>query len=710
MKQTLLAWCLCVGSLAAQDAYHTNLQSALQADYALPAAQQWVLPNTETATLAIVSNYGGTTTTIAPSGQAFAQGQQRVVPQGNNPWDAGHGYSNQNAIVAGDKCLIVMWLRSPTANARVNVFAENNTTYEKEVFAEITIGSVWQQYLLPFESGAAYATNALKIGLHLAYQSQTVEVGGVACLNYKNTVNLSQLPIDLNVQPYDGSAPDAPWRTEAAESIDQLRRANLQVSVVGAAGEALEDVTVHVEMLQHEFKFGSAVVSNLFNGGNNFNPTYEQKLLDLDGNGHGFNEVVFENDLKWPAWEQTWFSTKPELVSDFAWLAERDISVRGHNLAWPSWQYSPPDIDASVTPAYLKTRVRNHIDDILTYPGIGTACVDWDVLNEITANTEYAAKLAGTSGYVTGREWYAEVFRQADSLAPNSVMYLNDYVAIENADNPANTIGVWRSRVDELVAAGAPIEGIGFQGHFSANPTGIPRVKQVYDEFWAAYGLEAKVTEYDINLLAPQDIQARYMRDILTITYAHPSMKGFLMWGFWDGAHWLGNAPIFNQDWTLKPSGEAFVDQVFNQWWTDEYALTNALGSTQVRGYRGKYRVMITCQDGSTQSQEIVLDGNKSLIFNAPCVVSAAEPDHAWAVQITPNPTSTTLSVRWDATALRGNAYLLVNDVLGRTVHHQTLDATTGRTALSVDDWPAGVYTLRLVQGAQQVLRKVVVE
>jgi endo-1,4-beta-xylanase len=472
--------------------------------------------------------------------------------------------------------------------------------------------------------------------------------------------------------------------------------------VYDASGTPLDEVGVRAEMLQHEFKFGTAVVSNRFNGGSAFDPVYEQKLLNLDGKGHGFNEVVFENDLKWPGWEDEWFSTKPELASDFAWLTERGISVRGHNLVWPAWQYSPADINASTSPAQLRNRVRGHINALLTYPGIGTACSDWDVLNEITYNNDYADKL--------GRPWYAEVFRQADSLAPNSVLYLNDYVAIENADNPTNGIALWRSRLEEMLAAGAPVEGIGFQGHFSASPTGIPRVKAVYDAFWAAYGLEAKVTEYDINRLATPAIQAQYMRDILTVSFAHPSMKGFLMWGFWDGAHWLGNAPIYAQDWTLKPSGEAFVDQVFNQWWTDAFALTNALGSAQIRGYKGKYRVSVACPDGSVQSQEMWLNGDKTVVFNTPCAVSSTTSPDTWAVQVAPNPAHTAVSVRWDAANLQGDLQLSMINALGQQVHQQTLAASAGQAWVPVGDWPEGVYILQLAQGTRRVFRRVAVE
>jgi len=710
MKKILLPLLLaCCNALSAQDAYHTALSTLLQTTYALPVPVQWVLPNTETATLAAAINYGGTTTNFTATGQPFTQARQRVVTQQANPWDAGHLYSNTSAITAGDKCLVIIWLRSPTANAKASIFAENNVTYAKEVLSTVNVGSEWQMYAAPFESQAGYAVNALNIGLHLAFGNQTIEIGGAACLNYKNTVFFTQLPVLLNNDTYPGQEPDAAWRTEAAASIDQLRKANLLVQVSNINGQPVSDAQVQVEMLQHEFKFGTAVVSNKFNGGSAFNTTYEEKLLNLDGNGHGFNEVVFENDLKWPAWEQHWFSSQPEIANDVQWLHDRGISIRGHNLAWPGWAYSPSDINANATPAYIKGRIRAHIQDILTYPGIGTEMIDWDVLNEITTNNDYANRFAGTPGYTTGRELYAEIFKQADSLAPNSVLYLNDYIAIEQGDSPTNGIATWRSRIDELIAAGAPIEGIGFQGHFSTSPTGIPRVKEIYDEFWNAYGLEAKITEYDIDKLVPAPTQADYMRDILTITFAHPSMKGFLMWGFWDGAHWLANSPIYREDWTLKPSGEAFIDQVFNQWWTNETLQTNLSGDASVRGFKGKYKVTVDCGDGLSQTRFIDLVSDTILNFNALCLVNTDEAQQILKFTATPTLVRDAVVLNWENTGFSGPTTLRATDAMGRLVAEQVLGSTANSHTFQTNSWPSGAYFLSIENGGRRQVIRVVV-
>lgn len=693
--------------LSAQDAYHNALNNQLQTNFNLPSVTQWVLPDTEAATLSEAANYGTAVSNITATGQIFSQARSLVVSQGNNPWDAAHFYKNSNAIAAGDKCLLVMWLRSPTQQANVNIFAENNTSFYKEVYATVNLSTDWKLYAVPFASSVAYAVNKLHIGIHLALMSQTIEVGGVACLNYKNTVQLPELPVLLNNDTYPGIETDAPWRAAAAASIEQIRKADLTVEVRDLNGNPLPNAHVYLEMQQHEFKFGTAVVSSMFNGGSGQNDTYEQKLLNLDGAGHGFNELVFENDLKWPAWEQHWFSSWNDIAADVQWLKDHDISIRGHNLAWPGWGYSPPDLEPNQNnPGYLRNRIRNHLNSLLGYPGIGTEMADWDVLNEITQNNDYANALAGTPGFVTGRELYTEIFKQADSLATNAVLYLNDYVAIEQGDSPTNGIALWKSRLDELVAAGAPVEGIGFQGHFGASPTGIPRVKEIYDDFWATYGLEAKVTEYDISNLVPPQTQAQYMRDILTISFAHPSLKGFHMWGFWDGAHWQSNAPIFNADWSLKPGGAAYIDQVFNQWWTNASAQTTASGDVTIRGFRGKYRLRVACGN-SIQEQDVVLDGNKSLTVNLNCLTRIRDAEEDLAFFVYPNIVSHQLSVRWNANNAPKN--LQVFSPIGQQIAGLQ-NPIGGEYSFETSTWPNGLYIVRGNYGGKMISRTIMVQ
>jgi endo-1,4-beta-xylanase len=383
--------------------------------------------------------------------------------------------------------------------------------------------------------------------------------------------------------------------------------------------------------------------------------------------------------------------------------------VRGHNLVWPSWEFSPKDINASQTPDFIKKRIRDHITAISNYAGVGKECIDWDVLNEITSNNDYANRFAGSAGYTTGRELYAEIFKQTDSLMPNVKLYLNDYIAMEQGDSPTNGIATWKTRIDELLAKGAPIDGLGFQGHFSSAPTGIPRVKEILDEFWNKYHLEAKVTEYDISNLVNADIQAKYMRDILTICFAHPSMKGFLMWGFWDGAHWLGNAPIYNQDWTLKPSGTAFIDQVFTKWWTDEKVNTAKTGDASLSAFKGRYKITVKLPDGKTVSQIADLDQDKTLIINTN-FTSIAEQFADFKMKISPNPAlEFPIKMTWQTAQLNEIAHVQVRNSVGILIFEKKVNLTEGGTDLVGFQKISGLYFISLkTDRGLQTLRLVV--
>ena len=92
------------------------------------------------------------------------------------------------------------------------------------------------------------------------------------------------------------------------------------------------------------------------------------------------------------------------------------------------------------------------------------------------------------------------------------------------------------------------------------------------------------------------------------------------MWNYKEtGATSRRDGPIFNADWTLKLSGEQFLDLVYNKWWTQEEGKTDANGQFTTKGYYGDYLITATANGvsktvdvkhykGNTDTIEIVLD------------------------------------------------------------------------------------------------------
>lgn len=691
-------------NLSGQDAYHTFLQNTLQNDYGLPAGV-WVLNDTELGNLNSDYSYGNISTQDLPAVDQFFSEKVNIVVNsgGTNPWDAGYGISNVQQIGSGDVCLLVIWLRAVGNPGSVNLFVENASTFNKEVFLTLDLSTEWTPYSVPFQADQTYAPGTLNTGLHLALQAQTIELGGLAILNYSNSVSIDDLPNQTNNDQYGGWEPDAPWRAEAASRIENIRKANLTVRVENADGTPIPDAEVQIEMLQHDYAFGSAVVSRLFAGNNGHNATYESKLLDLDGEGHGFNWVVFENALKWPGWEQNWISSKAETAHAVEWLREHDIKIRGHNLLWPGWSNMPPDIQNNQNDInYIKNRIEEHIETIVAYPGIEGNIAEWDVLNEITTNRDLEFAFQGQAGYPTGREIYPEVFNKLKEVDPNTKTYLNDYVTISQANSGGGLYDLKKQFAQEIIDAGVQLDGIGFQGHIGAFPTSIYEVEQILDDFYNTFGTKAKITEYDTNEGMGDDLAATYLRDFLTMVFSHPSTDGFLTWGFWNGAHWHDNAPFFYQNWTLKPAGQAFIDLVFDEWWTEESGSTDANGEYQIRGFKGKYKVTIDCGN-EMLTDTIELLNDMVLVKSEGMLSTGLHPDaEAGSFSVYPNPASDFLHIEKETDE---KAEVFIFDSTGKAVFSQKM---TGSSLSIPLNFGKGVYEVVLVSENRNFVVKVV--
>jgi GH35 family endo-1,4-beta-xylanase len=701
----LLPVIFCFLNVQAQDTYHTNLQNTLQSTYNLPVGN-WIFNNTEAANLNVDYAYGvGNQSTQAITGQAFSQKVSLTVNSaGSAQWNAGYGIKNINSIGNGHACLLVIWLRSAGSQGKVSLFVENTSNYDKEVYLTFNLNNEWTQYLVPFDAAQTYSTGGLAAGLHIAWQAQTVEVGGFTMLSYDTSVSVDDLPNKINNEYYGGWEPDAPWRTEAAQRIEQLRKANMTVRVEKADGTPIHNAAVHVEMLRHEFAFGSAVIASRFAGNSGQNTTYESKLLNLDGKGHGFNWIVFENDLKWPAWEQSWVSTKPEIAKAVQWLRNHDIKIRGHCLLWPGWNNLPVDIKTHQNDInYIRNRINNHIESIVNYPGIKGNIAEWDVLNEITTNRDLEMALKGKPGYLTGREIYHEVFQKLAEEDPDTKTYINDYVTIDQNNTGGGLYDSLKVFTQQIVDAGIHLDGLGFQGHIGGFPTSIYDVKSILDDFYNTFGTTAKITEYDINEQAGDELAAAYLRDFLTIIFSHPSMDGFMMWGFWDGAHWYKNAPLFYQNWTLKPSGQAFIDKVFNEWWTEENGLTDASGTLKIRGFKGKYKV--TIEDGDTVLVDTIeLLHDQLVLKKGNEIFTGTNISKAPGYNIFPNPASHLLTIQKPGQEI---ATVEIFDMAGRRVFHRK---TADSTCLIPLDFGKGVFEVILDLKGKRLSETIVIQ
>jgi len=391
------------------------------------------------------------------------------------------------------------------------------------------------------------------------------------------------------------------WEKRADRAIRANRTAPLDVLVTDASGNPVPNADVGVEMRAHDFQFGTAVdATKLLRGEDD---RYRKHLSEH------FNAAVLEHRHKWKPWE----TDRETADRATEWLLDRGLDVRGHTVVWQEFNHDvvPDDVTAKLgsddpeRAEYLSERTRGHVRDIVDhYSGRIT---DWDLLNEHLDKyriTEAIAPGALPQESPPPVEW----FETAAEVAPDAGLYVNDYDLITGGDESRHE--AIETLITHLQDSGAPIHGVGFQGHFGAREETIDpaELRRLLDRF-ASLGVDLKITEYDT--FGPgwtEQTEAEYLAVVLKTLFANPAAEGFLMWGFWDGAHWKDDATLFRDDWSKKPAFDAYADLVYDEWWTDENGVTDEDGRYRTRAFLGEHEITAFDSGDSASVEATITD------------------------------------------------------------------------------------------------------
>jgi endo-1,4-beta-xylanase len=512
---------------------------------------------------------------IAVTGQSFDRAMRLAT--NNDPgieWGVQATLATDFDIEKGDVVLARFWLRcadSMTGQGFTGfVFEQNTAPNEKAAELRVGAGTEWLQCFVPFKATRDFPKGKAQICFRGGFDRQTVEIGGLELIDYGPGGDIDALP--RTHVTYAGREADAPWRKAALERIEKIRKAPLTVHVVDAAGQPVKGASVHVAMTRHAFGFGSCVTVDQITG-TSPDDAKSREIIEKH-----FNRVVFENDMKWPA---MWDGVPARLDESVAWLAKRNIQIRGHNLQWPSWQWSPKQLKAfENNPAELRRLCEERVTSAVSH--FRGKLVDWDVVNEPYNNVDLLK--------ILGREVMIDWFKRAKAADPSCRMFLNDFgifdggVASEHRKHFYDTIKF-------LKDGGAPIDGIGIQSHFGAVMPPPAQLITVLDQF-AQFGLPIESTEVSINN-EDRELQADYLRDYMTAVFSHPKVDGIMLWGFWEGRHWRPNGALWTKNWTIRPVGKAWLDLVTKEWKTDTTIASDTSGNAGVRAFLGEYAIEV---------------------------------------------------------------------------------------------------------------------
>ena len=512
-----------------------------------------------------------------------------------NPWDIQLIADTFGDAEAGDVLLISFFARGFSGNesgttAATSYFQHGGAPYTKYASAPIRTGPEWTQYLVPFEMPVDELDGEHLANVFMGDLEQTIEIGRFQLWNFNQLYTVDELP--KTKVTYPGQAPDAPWRAEADARIDQYRKADAEVLVVDENGNPIEGAVVRLQQQSHEFQFGVAVKAKWLGitqaefdalpayakpDGMVWDDvlTYRQVLED------NYNKIVLENDLKWSGWETSLSDDQNSFRISWTdrslqWAADRGIEVRGHYGAWGTIDGDNDWNQGGDTSAGLDQRLTDHI--AAKIPSLEGRVEEWDAINHPIGWTGETLE----SRY--GSDFDAGIFQQMRALNPDAQLWVNEGQLLSGGGRQ----DAYEAYINRMLDRGAPVDGIGFMGHFDdGSLVGMDALYNRLERF-AAVVPNLMVTEYDY-LTDDAELAADYMRDFMTVAFSHPAMDSFMQWGFWEDAFFEPGRALWSSDWTINPNGQAYVNQTQNVWWTDETAATAADGLFTTRGFKGEY-------------------------------------------------------------------------------------------------------------------------
>jgi GH35 family endo-1,4-beta-xylanase len=485
-------------------------------------------------------------------------------------------------IKQGDVLYATFWMRSLQSEDETGdgvsllLFEKVGPQWNRSIQLPLTANRDWRQFRVAFICSDDYAPGQAQLIFRLGYKPQVVEFADIKLLNYRNTKTVEELPGTKIT--YHGREPDAPWREIAAKRIDQHRKSDLQLLINDAQGNPLANTPVTLNVKRLAFDLGTAVKARDLAGDNENSLKMQAKIKEL------FNCIVFENDLKWKAYKP---ENKPLIDKALAWCQANDMPVRGHTMVWPSWRTNPKSLKAQYEsdPQGLSQAIAKRIDTIgSTFAG---QLYEWDVINEPNNHHDFIDML----GVDAMSQWF-KLARQAD---PHAVLYLNETGVPVSSPGSAVYDKLYEY-IQRLQTNGAPIGGIGMQGHVGWTMNSPQQLWQIFDRF-ADLGLPIKITEFDIGVTDEQ-LAADYYRDFYTACFAHPAVNGILIWGIWEkDKSYKPEAAIFNKDWSPKPAAVA-LENLLRQWHQPIQTTTDRQGKINVRAFHGQYDIAVQTSTG----------------------------------------------------------------------------------------------------------------
>lgn len=316
---------------------------------------------------------------------------------------------------------------------------------------------------------------------------------------------------------------------------------------------------------------------------------------------NNFNWAVFGNELKWYWTEPQKGSLNYADADELLELCRKNgMEARGHCIFWEV-ESTVQNWVRSLNKEDLSMAVQNRINGLLTR--YKDQFRHYDVNNEMLHGSFYRDRL--------GEDIRSYMFKTANQLDPSATLFVNDY-NVEGAADTRASPEMYMKQILGLQEQAAPVGGIGLQGHVTT-PVG-PVVSSALDKL-SVLGLPIWFTELDAPA-SNEYVRADDLEVMLREAFAHPSVEGIMLWGFWELFMFRNNSHLVNAEGDLNEAGKRFL-MLKQEWLSHASGKADDQGEFKFRGFHGTYSVDIITPNEEKLSQTFtVAEGDSALVVN----------------------------------------------------------------------------------------------
>ncbi|KAK7310741.1 hypothetical protein RJT34_08440 [Clitoria ternatea] len=370
---------------------------------------------------------------------------------------------------------------------------------------------------------------------------------------------------------------------------DKIRKRDVILKFSGLDSGSYANTSVQVRQTQNDFPIGSCISRS-----NIDNDDFVSFIAKH------FNWAVFGNELKWYWTEPQQGNFNYKDADDLLSMCEKyKIETRGHCIFW--------EVDGAVQQWIkslnkndLMTAVQNRLTGLLTrYKGKFS---HYDVNNEMLHGSFFQDRL--------GKDIRANMFKTASQLDPSATLFVNDY-HVEDGCDTRSCPEKYIQHILDLQEQGAPVGGIGIQGHIDS-PVG-PIVCSSLDKL-GILGLPIWFTELDVSSIN-EYVRADDLEVMLREAFAHPAVEGIMLWGFWELFMSRDNAHLVNAEGDINEAGKRFL-ALKQEWLSHSRGHVDEQGQYNFRGFHGTYNVQVVTPSHKVSKIFVLDKGDSPLVVS----------------------------------------------------------------------------------------------